>query len=193
MQTRTYRQGLGVSILYFIRALFFMGFSLVVLLSLQFFVGKEFSNTLITTDYPFLLTNDFALICSVILGLIYAWFSLSINVKITADDRLQVRRNFIRRCDVDMWTTKIKVVETTSRSVDFYGRGNFFINILSPKRIKIVVVNPDNTKTKINATGLGVNNANTLREQLQLYSDDTSDVSTLHSTQTSPKPKNKYH
>lgn len=193
MQTRTYRQGLGVSILYFIRALFFMGFSLVVLLTFQFFVGKEFSNTISNTNYPFLLTNDFALIGSVILGLIYAWFSLSINVKITADDRLQVRRNFIRRCDVDIWTTKIKVVETTSRSVDFYGRGNFFINILSPKRIKIVVVNPDNTKTKINATGLGGNNANTLREQLQLYSDDTSDVSTLHCTQTSPKPKNKCH
>lgn len=189
MQTRTYRHGLGVSILYLIRSLFLTGITLVVLITFQYFIAKEFADNIVILTYPYLLTNDFAIIFSVLLGFVYIWFSLSIKVKITENDHLLVKRCFIKRCDVDIWITKIKVIETTSRSVNYYGSGNYFKNILTPKKIKIVVVNPDNTKTKINATGLGVKNSNALREQLQLYSDDTSDVSTLHSTQTSPRLK----
>lgn len=114
------------------------------------------------------------------------WVSLSISVQI-ANDHLIIKRCFFKRIDVDIWTTKIKVIETSTRSVNYNGVGNFFRNTLSPKYIKIVVVNPDSSKTKINATGIGVNNATMLRELLQMYSEENTTTPTILMTDVSCK------
>ncbi|MEG0327485.1 MAG: hypothetical protein RR565_06280 [Erysipelothrix sp.] len=191
MQTNKYRQSIGISILYLVRSIILIALTLLGIITIQYFIGKEYGSTILV-NYPRLLSNDFAAISSVIIGILYWWGATNISVKIS-DDELIVKRFFIKRCQVDLWTTRVKVIQTTTHSISFNGFGNVFTNILTPKRIKIVVVNSDSSKTKINATGLGINNADALREHIQMYSGSNPDLTILHSTQVSSKPKNLVH